>query len=495
MIVLDNLSFCIPAGKMTALVGSSGSGKSTIIALLERFYDPVAGTILLDGHDIRGLQIRFLRQQMGFVSQEPTLFNTTFFENIAYGLKRQSRACTSTQEQKDLVEKAAKISNAHDFIIGLPGGYGTRIGVQGSLLSGGQKQRIAIARAIVSDPKILILDEATSALDSQCEGIVQSATTKASKGRTALFIAHRLSAIMRCENVVVLRNGTIVEQGTHAELMERGKTYFQLVETQMPTASIVERNAEDWTKSEHAMGSEALASLDIPTKSQDMSSFAVGMNIAISSSDSRAHAPWYDLLYLDAQFHKQDWLVVLLGVLCSVIAGAGNPILAVFFAHCVSALSLPSAECDNLRSDINFWSGMIVVLAFTQLMSLSGQGIAFAISSERLLRRVRALCFRTMLRQDISFFDAAKNTAGILTSFSSTEPSRVASLAGATLGTILSVVTTLVVATAAGMAYNARLAGVFLATVPISLGCGYFRSCQIRVAHENGVPEVCQLRL
>ncbi len=230
--VMNGVSLIIPAGKKTALVGASGSGKSTIVGLVERFYDPVGGQVLLDGHDISTLNLRWLRQQISLVSQEPTLFGTTIFNNIRHGLIGTKYENESEEKQKDLIIGAAKMANAHDFISALPEGYETNVGERGFLLSGGQKQRIAIARAIVSDPKILLLDEATSALDTKSEGVVQAALEVAAEGRTTISIAHRLSTIKNADNIVVMSEGRIIEQGTHDELLLKEGAYYNLVQAQ-----------------------------------------------------------------------------------------------------------------------------------------------------------------------------------------------------------------------------------------------------------------------
>jgi len=230
--VMNDVSLIIPAGKKTALVGASGSGKSTIVGLVERFYDPVGGQVLLDGHDVSTLNLRWLRQQISLVSQEPTLFGTTIFNNIRHGLIGTKYEHESEEKQKDLIIGAAKMANAHDFISALPEGYETNVGERGFLLSGGQKQRIAIARAMVSDPKILLLDEATSALDTKSEGVVQAALEVAAEGRTTISIAHRLSTIKNADNIVVMTEGRIVEQGTHDELLLKEGAYYNLVQAQ-----------------------------------------------------------------------------------------------------------------------------------------------------------------------------------------------------------------------------------------------------------------------
>ena len=180
--VVKNLNLTIPAGKTAALVGASGSGKSTVISLVERFYDPLSGSVRLDGVDLRELNLKWLRSQIGLVSQEPTLFSTTIRKNVEHGLINTCHQNASPEEKSQLVKEACIKANADGFISKLPLGYDTVVGERGFLLSGGQKQRVAIARAIVSDPRILLLDEATSALDTQSEGVVQNALDKASAG-------------------------------------------------------------------------------------------------------------------------------------------------------------------------------------------------------------------------------------------------------------------------------------------------------------------------
>jgi len=203
-------------------VGPSGCGKSTSVSLIERFYNPEEGQILLDGIDISSLNLNWLRRQIGIVSQEPILFGTTIKQNIAYG-KENGKA---TDEE---VQKAAIQANAHKFISALPSGYETDVGEKGSQLSGGQKQRVAIARAIIRDPKILLLDEATSALDSESEKIVQHALNNARAGRTTIVIAHRLSTIQNADKIAVVDHGVIVEEGTHFELLAKKGLYYSLV--------------------------------------------------------------------------------------------------------------------------------------------------------------------------------------------------------------------------------------------------------------------------
>ena len=224
-LVLQGVSFTVNPGEVVALVGPSGSGKSSLIGLVPRFYDPQAGRVLVDGTDVRDVTFESLRRQIGIVPQETILFSGTVAENIAYG-----------QDSFDMkeVEQAARIANAHDFILGLPKGYQTMLGERGTNLSGGQRQRIAIARAVLLDPRILILDEATSALDTESEALVQEALNRLMNGRTVLVVAHRLSTIRQADRILVIEQGHVIEEGNHQDLMAiRSGLYRQLYERQM----------------------------------------------------------------------------------------------------------------------------------------------------------------------------------------------------------------------------------------------------------------------
>ncbi|MEI7555843.1 ABC transporter ATP-binding protein [Candidatus Chlorohelix sp.] len=217
--VLRGVSFEAKQGQVVALVGPSGAGKTTIANLIPRFYDPKAGRITLDGHDIRDVTLKSLREQIGIVPQEPVLFGATIFQNIAYGRLEANRA---------EIEEAARGANAHQFIEKLPDGYETLVGERGVKLSGGQRQRIAIARAILRNPRILILDEATSSLDNESESLVQDALDRLMKDRTTIVIAHRLTTIEKADKIVVMDKGELVEEGTHENLIERQGLYYRL---------------------------------------------------------------------------------------------------------------------------------------------------------------------------------------------------------------------------------------------------------------------------
>ena len=222
-LVLKNINLTINKGQTIALVGQSGGGKSTMVDLLPRFYDPIEGGIYIDGKDLRDLRIKDLRALMGIVTQQSILFNDTVFNNIALG---------AGDVNLTAVEEAAKIANAHDFISKLPKGYQTTIGDGGNKLSGGQKQRLSIARAVLKNPPIMILDEATSALDTESEKLVQEALYKLMQNRTSIVIAHRLSTIQHADEIVVMHEGEIAERGTHKELLEKKGSYFKLIQLQ-----------------------------------------------------------------------------------------------------------------------------------------------------------------------------------------------------------------------------------------------------------------------
>lgn len=230
--VLDRYSLKIPAGKTTALVGASGSGKSTIVGLLERWYNPNSGIIKLDGVPIGKLNVQWLRKQIRLVQQEPVLFSGSVYDNIANGLAGTPWEHEDRKSKLSRVQEAAKIAFAHDFITNLPQGYDTVIGERGGLLSGGQKQRVAIARSVISQPRVLLLDEATSALDPNAEQLVQQALENFSKGRTTITIAHKLSTIRDADNIVVMQKGLIIEQGSYDSLLSLDGAFARLVKAQ-----------------------------------------------------------------------------------------------------------------------------------------------------------------------------------------------------------------------------------------------------------------------
>jgi ABC-type multidrug transport system fused ATPase/permease subunit len=228
--VLKNISFLARPNEMVALVGASGSGKTTIMNILLRFYDPESGEIFIDGRDIRSITLKSLREHIGLVTQDVFLFNDTIMNNIAYGRRRYSAAD---------IAQAATVARAADFIAELPLKYETTVGERGIFLSNGQRQRISIARAVLKHPRILIFDEATSSLDSESEKLIQEAMADVMKDRTTFVIAHRLSTIIEADNILVIEKGEIKESGSHRELLKKRGLYYSLYNLQFPEMNII----------------------------------------------------------------------------------------------------------------------------------------------------------------------------------------------------------------------------------------------------------------
>jgi ABC-type multidrug transport system fused ATPase/permease subunit len=237
--VLEDVDLEIPAGRTVALIGRTGSGKTTLAALVPRFYEVSAGRVLVDGIDVRDLERRSLRREIGVISQDPFLFSASIRDNIAFGMP---------DAPHDAVEAAARAAQAHEFVLELPHGYDTVVGERGIKLSGGQRQRVSIARAILAQPRVLILDEATSSLDSESEEMIQDGLRQLRTGRTTFVIAHRLSTIRSADQILVMEGGEIVERGTHDELLARDGRYRQLYDKQykLETNRFI-NPGEDWT--------------------------------------------------------------------------------------------------------------------------------------------------------------------------------------------------------------------------------------------------------
>ena len=488
VVVMDDVNLSVPAGKTTALVGASGSGKSTIVGLVERFYNPVGGAVYLDGYDVAALNLRWLRQQIALVQQEPVLFSTDIRENIRFGLIGSRFEHEAEEQQQERIYDAAKQANAHDFITSLPEGYDTPVGERGFLLSGGQKQRIAIARAIVSDPKILLLDEATSALDTKSEGVVQAALDNAAQGRTTIVIAHRLSTIKTADNIVVMTDGRIEEQGTHQDLLQRQGAYFKLVNAQRigdkrqqdASADDDDDDDDDDLDRIRTLKSEGRApdapedtklALGKTNTGKSISSQVLGQG---ESNKKQQYSLWTLMKYI-ASFNKQESHYMLLGLFASIISGCCQPAQGVLFAKAIVSLSQPLELADQIRSEVNLWAGLYLMLGFINMIAMLVVGLTFAYCSARLIHRARDKAFRTMMRQDINFFDRDENSAGALTSFLSTETTHLSAISGATLGNILSCITTLVGACAIALAIGWKLALVCIAVMPVLLGAGYLR--------------------
>uniref|UniRef100_A0A8C2IA84 ATP-binding cassette, sub-family B (MDR/TAP), member 11a n=1 Tax=Cyprinus carpio TaxID=7962 RepID=A0A8C2IA84_CYPCA len=402
--ILDDLNVVVKAGETTAFVGPSGSGKSTTIQLIQRFYDPKEGMVTLDGHDIRSLNIQWLRSLIGIVEQEPVLFATTITENIRYG-----RAGVTMEE----VIEAAKQANAYNFIMDLPQKFDTLVGEGGGQMSGGQKQRIAIARALVRNPRILLLDMATSALDNESEAIVQEALDKARQGRTTISIAHRLSTIRNADVLVGFEHGRAVERGTHSQLLDRKGVYFTLVTLQ---------NQGKDTDSDKPESSEGV--LEFP--------YLVLQKSKGEDKEVIEAAPVARIL----KYNRPEWPYMLLGSLGAAINGSVNPIYALLFSEILGVRHTHTHTHTHMR-----YSTICLVIGVMSFFSQFLQGYSFAKSGELLTRRLRKVGFQAMLKQEIGWFDNPFNSPGALTTRLATDASMVQGATGSQIGMIVNSLT------------------------------------------------------
>jgi len=470
--VLKSFSLVVEPGQSVALVGSSGSGKSTIIQLIERFYDPLSGVVEVDNVPIQDLNLPWLRQQIGLVSQEPTLFEGSFAENVAFGLIGSKWESLEGQERRDLVIEACKKANAHDFILKLPKGYDTNIGQRGLLISGGQKQRVAIARAIIKDPKILLLDEATSALDTSSERIVQDALDRASKCRTTITIAHRLSTIKGCDLIVVMSKGQIVEKGTHSELiaMPNGM-YHGLVEAQHLNNDTEEDKAVvgTLTADEHIVLLDPALEVDLVSKPSMRRS-----SLKINKLESGEKAEYSGLRVFRGilRLNIPDLRFLIPGFIAAVISGLVYPFFAIVFGSLIGVFTQTG---DTLRRESDYWASLFVVLAGITMISNFVMNSMFGYASEHLTERIRKSTFSSLLNQDISFYDDTNHGTGVLTSSLSSDAQKLQGISGLTLGNILTVFTTLIGCVVVALANGWKLAIVATFCLPLLVFTGYFR--------------------
>ncbi|KAF8902794.1 multidrug resistance protein 1 [Gymnopilus junonius] len=513
--ILNGLSLEFEAGKTTALVGSSGSGKSTVISLIERFYDPLSGSVLLDGMDIRHLNVGWLRSQIGLVAQEPVLFATSVKENVAYGLlgsrfaSKGKKEKISEEERERKIREACVKANAHDFIMGLPQGYDTLVGERGFLLSGGQKQRIAIARAIISDPRILLLDEATSALDTRSEGIVQNALDKATAGRTTIVIAHRLSTVRDADKIYVMGSqGVVLESGTHNELLaDADGVYSKLVAAQRlrEVGDAVPIELE-----EHEAGISSIllqrqrsgSAISIDNVSEKPSIDAVKEETVklIPPADTS-----YSMTYLFrrmGRINKSNWPLYICGTVGAIGVGCVYPAFGIVYAQAVTTFQIMPDDPElrhELRTDGNRNAQWFFVIALLSTLAMAVQTFFFARSAAFLTSKLRLLSFKAILRQDIEFFDQERNSTGALTSGLSSDSQKVNGLAGVTLGSIIQSCTTVVAGIIIGLSYAPKLAAVAIASLPFVLGSGYIRLRVVilkdevnKTAHEDSAQMACE---
>ncbi|GFO24715.1 multidrug resistance protein 1 [Plakobranchus ocellatus] len=416
--VLNGLDIEAKPGQTVALVGASGCGKSTTVQLMLRFYDPSQGTVMIDGTDIKDLNIKWLRSHIGVVSQEPVLFATTIAENIRFG---------KDDVTMDEIIQASKNANAYDFIMTLPDKFDTLVGERGAQLSGGQKQRVAIARALVRDPKILLLDEATSALDTESESIVQDALDKARAGRTTLVVAHRLSTIKTADIIVGFDQGVATERGTHSELMAKQGIYYQLVTNQTHHKEENEFDESEETKDAKSPEKKLQRALSVTQKEKVSDKDELDEEEELKKLPN---APFTRLM----KMNSPEWVYIMLGCIGSIINGGVQPAFAIIFSE---ILKVFQEDEETQKDRIMIYSLILFGLGVMSLITMFLQGYMFAHSGESLTTRLRDLTFRSMLRQDIAFFDHPKNSVGALTTRLATDASLVQGVTGVRLGSTL----------------------------------------------------------
>ncbi|XP_028161699.1 multidrug resistance protein 1A-like [Ostrinia furnacalis] len=437
--VLRGVNLSVSRGQSVALVGHSGCGKSTIIQLISRYYDVIDGSVSIDGNDVRKLSVQWLRRQIGLVGQEPVLFNSTVRENIRYG--RESAT-------DDEIEIVARQAYAHAFIMNLPKGYDTLVGERGASLSGGQKQRIAIARALIRNPKILLLDEATSALDTSSEAKVQKALDKAAEGRTTIIVAHRLSTIRNANVIYVMKEGQVVEKGSHEELMAMKGHYSEMVALQ-------ERHELGGTedtlpvREESIISEQSLEDASIPD---------------LLEEDKKAEAPKLSFWRV-VRLNAPEWKSITLGSVSSIIIGFSMPLFIVVFGDLFGAMSNP--EPSQLMEKVNGVAIVCIIIGIVMGVSNLVESTTFGVAGAYLTERLRVRMFEHMLRQHVAYFDERTNSTGALCARLSGEAAYVQGATGQRIGVCLQGVGSIGLAVVLAMLFEWRVGLVALSFLPI----------------------------
>ncbi|KAI8588049.1 P-loop containing nucleoside triphosphate hydrolase protein [Geranomyces variabilis] len=519
---LDGFTLEIEAGKTTAFVGASGSGKSTIIALVERGYEPTEGTITANGKtELRDLDLAWWRDQIGIVSQEPSLFDMSIAENISLGAPEGSPPPTQAE-----IEEAAKLANAHAFIEKLPEGYKTVVGDRGALMSGGQKQRICIARALVRNPKVLLLDEATSALDTNSERLVQAALERASVGRTTLVVAHRLSTVRTADRIVVMNQGKIVEIGDHQSLIDADGVYKKLVDMQQIGHEEDDDRVEDYEEGvmsfesqgtfntaphrAFAATSEKRKSLDIklhdtPTETVEKADdsadepaspfkYMTRMASTLSRrSKTRESAADVELGQPDGKdekaaptrffrrlllIHRPEWDLLALGVCAAILSGAIYPVYAIMYGYILEVFTL--LDLNEMRREANRWAAGYIVVSFGAGIGNFGVSYLFGKIGERVTTRLRTMLFDAMLRQEVGWFDRDENRTGSLVSRVAIDTARVNVLVGTVMGTLVQLMVNVTGGLIVGFTASWKVTVVTMGLIPVLIFAGAMQIASIK---------------
>ncbi|KAL8224785.1 hypothetical protein R6Q57_017342 [Mikania cordata] len=479
--IFSGFSLCISSGTTAALVGQSGSGKSTVISLIERFYDPQAGEVLIDNINLKEFQLKWIREKIGLVSQEPVLFTSSIKENILYGKDGASM---------DEIRVAVELANAAKFIDKLPQGLDTMVGEHGTQLSGGQKQRIAIARAILKDPRILLLDEATSALDAESERVVQEALDRIMVNRTTVIVAHRLSTVRNADMIAVIHRGKMVEKGSHTELLKDPEgAYSQLIKLQEVNKDTNHHYSEEQDNSERGREIRSHSSKKISyqrsisrgsssSRRHSLSmSYGLPPQIGVVQPDStdieaeetsnkQPKVPLRRLAYLN----KPEVPVIIVGSIAAIINGTIFPIFSILLS---SMIKIFYESPHKMESDSKFWALMFVVLGVVSFIAYPGRSYLFSVAGSKLIKRIRSLCFEKVINMEVGWFDKPENSSGAVGARLSTDAASVRGLVGDALAQIVqdssSAIAGLVIAFTACW----QLALIILALIPLMSANGY----------------------
>ncbi|KAF9616114.1 hypothetical protein IFM89_028580 [Coptis chinensis] len=464
-LILHSLNVVVPPSKTLALVGASGGGKSTIFALIERFYDPIKGMICLDNNDIRTLQVKWLRSQIGMVGQEPLLFTTTILENVMMGKENATK--------KEAIA-ACIAANAHNFISSLPQGYDTQVGDRGVQLSGGQKQRIALARAMIKDPRILLLDEPTSALDPESEAIVQQTIDKVSSKRTTLVIAHRLATVRNAHTIVVLNHGTVIEIGDHRQLMDQTGAYFNLVK--LASETISQPNPKQNFDMERSFYDKSVYDVSKPKHANDISRsrYAKSMQEEDEEDVVEEHEQKPNKIQLSKlwKLQKPEASMLFLGFLLGMLAGA---ILSIFPLLLGLALEIYfNDDSSKMKREVGLLCLALVGLGIGCVISMTGQQGFCGWAGTKLTKRVRDLLFKSILKQEPGWFDFEENSTGVLVSRLSMDCISFRSVLGDRFSVLFMGLSSASVGLIISFSLDWKLALLAAALTPFTLGASYF---------------------
>lgn len=515
--VLRGVDFVIPARKHTAIVGPSGGGKSTVVALLERFYDPKSGDILVGDKKFRDLNVKYLRGNIGFVQQEPSLLDRSILENIAYGLASSaaenhrhlapfildsslpdlaqrmregvsekdalSNFDSAVSEVVNRVREAAANANALTFIEALPQGLATSVGASGNQMSGGQKQRIALARALVREPSLLILDEATAALDSTSEKLIQAALSKVSERVTTVSIAHRLATAKDAHKIMVVQTGRVTEEGSHAELVAKGGVYAEMVRLQ----NLGKLSADNALAAHDTIRDASLKPID-ELQAADKKEALIGINDTDLTDDSAFETPpsskdggkkkkkrsgWFTMKYTFSLV-RPNILFLLLGLAMSAIIGGTYSAEAVVFGHTVGELS-PCKGASSISDSGNLFGLLFFILALVAFTANVVSGYAFGWAADKILYRLRVLSLRSLLGQTMQWHSADDRTPGTLMTHLTGDAAALSGITGTTIGLLLATAVNLVAGLVISFAIAWKITIVLFPTIPVLLASGYMK--------------------